>query len=309
MRVGFLNNQIDNRGTGNALYDYAHYNEEILGNESLIFVLRQGNFDEAMGAKLSRRFTNIYTTWDLVTRNFELDVLYHIKSGENDPSSLDIPNTRYAIHAVFNASNPHGDRYATISRWMGERYKVPYVPHIVRLGYPTANIRKQFDIPHDAYVYGRHGGSNTFDIPWVWDSINQSLEIDKNLYYLFMNTDVPSVRFYDDRRVVFLPQTADDNLKASFIYACDAMIHARYRGETFGISVGEFAIANKPVVTFADSPERAHLDLLGGKAVIYHDEIDLLEILLTKYRAFGDTGYQECTPENVMRKFKEVFLD
>jgi hypothetical protein len=89
------------------------------------------------------------------------------------------------------------------------------------------------------------------------------------------------------------------------------MLHARSRGETFGIAVGEFAIANKWVYTYWDSPEKAHIQMLGKFALPYQSEFDLAATLCDELplRAPGATKYHECTPEKVMAKFKEVFLD
>jgi hypothetical protein len=309
VKVAFINNQIDNRGTGNALYDYAHYNEEILGNESII-VSMSGilDGDGAMGSKLSKRFGQIYSIYDLVSRDMKIHTMYHIKSGEND-GWIRLPGVRYTVHAVFNGAQPHGDRYVTISEWMSKKYNIPYVPHIITLDTPSRDIREQYNIPKDAYVYGRHGGSDTFDISWAWSAINRALKQDESLYFIFMNTDYPKgVTFHDSRRVIFMDATADGHLKSSFIHACDAMLHARSRGETFGMAIGEFAIAEKPVLSYALSHEKAHHEMLGGRRIIYYDENDLVIQLLSKYRIAGHTGYHDCTPENVMKKFKQEFL-
>lgn len=312
MRVAFVLNQIDNRGTGNAVYDYAYYNEEILGNESLIFTLSNTNIDPHMGTKLSNRFTNIYTAWDLVTRNMGIDVIYHIKSGEND-GSLDVTGARYAVHAVFNGGQRHGDRYATISRWMGEKYNIPYVPHIVKLAEPTYDIRAQYNIPKDAIVFGRHGGSDTFDISWAWEVVNETSKLYENVYFLFLNTNHPNSGLQLNGRVIFIPPTSNDEYKSSFIHACDAMLHARSRGETFGLAVGEFSLARKPVITYGESYERAHIDeLSGSQCYLYFNKeqlltgIELVRKLNWKPWSFG---YLDFTPEKVMQKFKEVFLD
>jgi hypothetical protein len=41
------------------------------------------------------------------------------------------------------------------------------------------------------------------------------------------------------------------------------MIHGRGIGESFGLACGEFLIHNKPVITYALSPQRNHIDVLG----------------------------------------------
>jgi len=79
--------------------------------------------------------------------------------------------------------------------------------------------------------------------------------------------------------IVFLPATADPILKRRFLNTCDGMLHGRMRGETFGLSCLEFAMLGKPVLTYAESPERAHLEVLGGAAVAYRDAQDLREYL------------------------------
>jgi hypothetical protein len=145
-----------------------------------------------------------------------------------------------------------------------------------------------------------------------------------------------------------LPATADPIRKRTFLNTCDAMIHGRQRGETLGMACLEFAMAGKPVLTYAGSPELAHLEILGEAAVVYRDAQDLREYLEDRGRwsvAGGrrtEDGGQKAVvgsrkseghrpqttdnrqpsfparprneklkdyqPEAVMRKFEEVFL-
>lgn len=317
MRVGFLSNQIDNRGTGNALFDYAHYNEEILGNKSYIFTPRFDNADDLMFKRLNDRFVDgVESVGYLFSRPelYKLDVLYHIQYGNEGVAHL--PGAKYVVHAVFDASQPHGDRFATISKWMGERYGVPYVPHIVEvsldLGYTQGfnNIRSELGIPENAFVFGRYGGRDTFDVPFVWNAIERVHNSRSDVYFIFMNTDIPD-KYKSLERVLEVPPTADPIHKSRFIVACDAMLHARIRGETFGLAVAEFAASARPIITYDLSPERAHLELLGRFALRYSNEESLIEILMgyRTHRSLVVGNYFDFTPEKVMKKFKEVFLD
>lgn len=304
MKIGFLNNQIDNRGTGNAVYNYADYNESILENESVIYTFRSGMHDADAFEKFFKRFgaVNFIDEWDS-----KVDALYHIKSGRND---FPIPTVPYLVHAVFEVE-PHGSRYATISEWMAEKYDIPFVPHIVKLPNVDADLRQAFGIPSDAIVFGRHGGNDTFDISFAWESVNEALKANPHIYFLFMNTDVPSLEFYDGNRVGFIGPSVNDYQKRAFINTCNAMIHARSRGETFGIAVGEFAICNKPIITYGLSQERAHLKELGTLAITYYDQASLTERLLrfaeAPHLAIG--GYSGFDPITVMGNFNEVFLN
>jgi hypothetical protein len=99
--------------------------------------------------------------------------------------------------------------------------------------------------------------------------------------------------------------------KRKFINTCDALLHARDRGETFGLTCGEFAICEKPVITYGRAKENEHLLILKEKAVVYNSAFDLYNILNTftkgKYNV-ENNGYMFYTPENVMNIFKNVCL-
>jgi hypothetical protein len=53
--------------------------------------------------------------------------------------------------------------------------------------------------------------------------------------------------FYNHPQIKFLPGTYDLEEKSAFVNACDAMIHARSGGETFGLAISEFALENKKI--------------------------------------------------------------
>lgn len=114
------------------------------------------------------------------------------------------------------------------------------------------------------------------------------------------------------KNIIFLPKSQDEIYKAKFINTCDAYLHARQQGESFGIAVGEFSIANKPIITWANSEEKSHIDILGSKAILYQNEKDLNEIIqnfkVDKTKDW-DAYSNEFAPERVMDKFKSVFIE
>jgi hypothetical protein len=194
---------------------------------------------------------------------------------------------------------------------MGERFGIPFVPHIVELPEHSENIRKDLNIPVDAVVFGRHGGPDTFDIPYAWDCVEEAVDLFPNAWFLFMNTDIPKRRFEHAERIIAIQPTMDFWLKKAFINTCDAMLHARGRGETFGISVGEFAISGKPVITNSESHERAHLHELGDKALLYSSQLDLMNKItyVVKNSPLPPVyAYTDFNRDVVMAKFEEVFL-
>jgi hypothetical protein len=300
MRVGFLSNQLDNRGTGNAMFDYAYYNEKILGNKSIIYTYKNGNHNAAAVERFGLHFPIVVDPDPMTSA---VDVMYHIKSGEDD--GVRFPRTKYAVHAVFNAGERHGDRYAAVSAWLGERDRVPYVPHIVSLPEHSENMRAELGIPTNATVFGRHGGFDTFDIPFVWNIVKYMAGDD--IYFLFMNTAKPD--FIDHPNIIFLPETASEVKKRKFVNTCDAMVNARARGETFGLACAEFASCGKPVLTYSVSPERAHLvELAEHKEYFYDTENALFANIMLFNREEPAFAYTQHSPEAVMKKFDEVFL-
>ena len=73
---------------------------------------------------------------------------------------------------------------------------------------------------------------------------------------------------------------------------------------------GEFAVLGKPVMTYAGSRVRAHLEMLGEGAIPYHNEAEISDLLRDFMpRAIRAKGYEiYADPTEVMKKFKERFL-
>ncbi len=311
--VGFLSNQISNRGTENALYLYAHYNETLLKNKSIILTKRIDN-QEAY-EMFQKRFGIIYffnnnnDIDDIVVTN-QITHLYMIKSGEND--GIISKFCKNLIHCVFQSSQPHGDVYATISDIVNKNSRTlyPVVPHIVEIFETNQDLRAELGIPPDKIVFGRYGGKDTFDIEFVIHVINKVLEMRNDVYFIFMNTERNS-NLHKNERVIFLPGTSNLELKRKFINTCDAMLHARSRGESFGLSVGEFALSLKPIFTYSNSYEKNHIQVLKDQCLLYHDYNSLIYNILTFHKKkydMNDNGYFQFTPEKVMTIFNHVFL-
>lgn len=310
MRVGFLVNQIDNRGTGNSTFEYARYNRDLLGNESTIFTYANQQHSMDMLNRYGDEFHGIIVIPgpEYVQQIDNIDVLYHIKYGYDDGIKTS-PSVRYAVHSVFS-NEPHGERYAVVSDWLGQG-KTPVVPHIINLPPVQDNLREEYDISKTAVVFGRYGATDTFDIPWVWNVIETILERYTSTWFLFANT----TKVIEHPRIIYHKELVTDEQKSTFIGTTDYMLHARQRGETFGISVGEFASKGRPVVTYLDSPEKAHLDYLTRSVkndrLFYSDNYQLYQILARlahSYTPKTQFAYTEFTPQIVMERFRDVFL-
>lgn len=316
--VAFLSNKLTLRGTEVAIYDYADYNEKILGNKSIIItrdyekIKQLWDVDVQAYNKFKSRFDVFYyetqNDIDIIVKNNGVSHIFIEKAGTRDDGLIS-NHCKNIIHCVFDVSQPHGQVYTpigqTINQIQGTNF--PVTPYMVTVPECNDNLRNELNIPEDAIVFGRYGGTESFDIKFVYNTIKNIVNSKNNIYFLFMNTNV----FYEHKNIIYLPGNADMIYKRKFINTCDALIHARDRGETFGLTCGEFAICKKPVITWGGSREREHLIILKDKAVIYNNQEELHNIFETftksKYDV-SENGYMFYNPENVMEIFNKVCL-
>ncbi len=313
--VAFDAGHLNTRGTDVALFDYAHFNETLLGNRSVI--LCPARADLAALDRFRQRFSVLLyrDAADLATLLGDVDVYYHIAEGSRPKTPLLRPrNGRVVVHCVFRADQPHGDIYASVSDWVSTHYgppagtvPVPVVPHIVRLPDLDDDLRDTLRIPRTATVFGRHGGFDTFDLEFAQEAVRRIAHERTDAWFVFLGTRP----FCDHERVVFLPATTDPAEKTVFINTCDAILHARAEGETFGLAVAEFSIRNKPVITWLEGKDNYHVEVLGRKGIYYRTPADLDRILSVFRPIQGELDVYSVrfSPEAVMARFQAVFLE
>ena len=302
--VLFFDPNLNERGTSIATYDYAHYNETVLGNKSIITSLNTSEL-KSFGKFNSRFETYIFESFTQIQK-FPCDYFYSLKYGFND--NMLHHDAKNLVHVVFPSYEPHGDVYAYVSKWLTENHGngSPYVSHMVNLPEVELNFKEFFNIKNQLGI-GWYGGDN-FEIPFAKQAVIDIALKRKDIIFLFMNQN----SFCDLSNVIFIEGTTDQEQKVAFINTCDVMIHARERGETFGLAIAEFSSKNKPVITYYNSPERCHIDILGDKGLYYTDYTSLYSILsniqLSDIKDKNWNCYQNFTPENIMNKFNQVFL-
>lgn len=313
-KVIFHTGTLNFRGTAVAIYDYAKYNQEILGNDSIIVYNRSIPYEKDVGTEeealkfISDKFEVRSYTTDVGLENAcsDMDIGYFIKYGFND--SYIPTNVKTAMHAVFQAKQPHGTRYAYISEWLSLHMggDIPFVPHIVDLPEPNADYREKLGISKDKIVIGRYGGYFTFDLPFVRKKVVELVEKDDRFVFLFVNTQP----FVKHERIRFIDSIVDRQKKSNFINTCDAMLHARNRGESFGLSVCEFLYHNKPVFAWEEGIDKNHVFLLKDHNSLYNEE-NLIE-KLQNIHDFKNKDWKsivnQFNPNTVINKFNEVFL-
>lgn len=317
MKIAFHDNSLCLRGTTVAIYDWAYWTRHYLNVEPIIMFNLKTNFNDADVIKKFEKEFPVFGYEDksqidnILSKN-NCDAFLMEKGGEPDGVISSVSkNLVNAISGWWKPEWVHGDVYAMGSKWLSKitEYKIPYVPYIVNLPEHDMDMREELGIPKDAFVFGRNGGWDTFDLLFVKQSIAESLEKRKDLWFVFQYTEP----FYRHERIIYLNPTADLNEKVKFINTSDAMLHARNIGESFGLSCAEFSIRNKPVVTYYNSIERNHIDTLGEKGIYYQNKEDIDFILLNldkeEMNSLKWNCYSDYSPEKVVQKFKEIYLN
>lgn len=230
MRIGFHTNNLSFRGAEIAVFDYALHNQSLLHNESLIFYKSKLPSEPSVVSKFEKNF-KIFAYQDTnhlarLADQEKLDLLYFIKSGERDGDI--VGNVPCAVHAVFptKVEQFHGDKLAFVSQWLAKEYsnsKVPFVPHMIDLPEVHGNLREELNIPKDATVLASYGGSDSFNLPFVHETILKALSKRKDLYFIFMNFAlfVQNEKNWDAYSKEFSPQAIMPKFDSVFIKGPD----------------------------------------------------------------------------------------
>ena len=127
-KIAFHANQLSLRGTEIALFTYAKYNEEILGNKSVIFSSPSNNLEalEKFQERFEVKLLHFYEYEQYLKEN-NFDYLYVIKGGNND--GLWVKTTPTLVHAVFRYNDPHGHKYFYVSDWLCKDQEYPTETH------------------------------------------------------------------------------------------------------------------------------------------------------------------------------------
>lgn len=328
MKVLFQCEQLNYRGTTNSTLDYATFNQSVLGNESAIAYcsidppgMDVGTKPEIV-QKLKNDFNVIsYETFEeLNDIASKYDVCYSQRAGysveqQTKKPLVQVTSTRFVVHSVFQWYDPHGDSYAYISEWLAEAVRRLYntkeqqkwVPYIVDLPQPNQDLRTTLGISKDKFVIGRHGGYDTFDIDFAKEVVVRVAQERNDFVFLFTNTRP----FCNLPNVIFLGPFFGNQDKSNYVNACDAMIHARNLGESFGLSVAEFLYFNKPVLSWEGGFDRNHVNWLAKYDLLYKDANDLYNRLMSLSSKVGIEYSQivrEFNPTTVMNRFQDIFL-
>ena len=315
LKVGFYLRELNFRGIANSIFIYAKNNQTILKNKSIIFYNSTAldNKTEAI-KEFKKKFKTIkissFSELEKINKILKLDFIYFQRDGAKDEI---VNNSKNIIHAVFpqNPFQYHGSNYAFISKWLSKtcsNNKYPFAPLPVQLLKNNQNLRNKLKIPKNAKVFGYHGGETSFDLIFVRDAIKKIVKQNKNIYFLFMNIR----KFFNHKKVIFIKGTFNQTQKVKFINTCDAMLHARSLGESFGLSCAEFAIKNKPILTYGYCRQRAHFEICKNNIIPYYSYRDLNTKIINfnKNKKYNSGNLKnELSEKKTIKIFKEILLN
>jgi len=318
MKIGFFVQEMNFRGITNSIFEYARYNETILNNKSYIFFfkLSKSNQNEVIN-----KFKKNFETYGIrefkkikeLNNKIKLDFIYH-QVGKADDLDFSY-SSQNMVHLVFpqDTYKIKYNIYFFISSWLSKEcsnFKIPYIPYIVNFDKNKKNLRKKLAIKSTDLVFGCHGGDTSFDLPFVHQTIINIAKERSDIYFIFLNIN----KFSEQSNIIFLKGTFEKKFKNEFINTCDAMIHGRSIGESFGLACAEFAIKNKPILTYEFSRDRAHIFMLRNKIFTYSSMSSLYNLIINfnknKFKKFNTYNiYKKFNPQTVMSLFKKIYIE
>ena len=199
--------------------------------------------------------------------------------------------------------------------------------HVVRnpieAPYSTENLREEFNIPEDAFVFGRIGR----DDESIYDPINIQAYAqveDEHTFFVLVN---PSDRCRADLRDLnvknarFMDRTTSEVRLSKFYNTIDVLAHSRKDGEINPANVWEAFAHGKPVVSHYAHPFQGHIEVIRDCGfVVLIDDINEYTRIMNKFikkeidyfklsEKCINNWQQTCTPEIVSNLQLKIYKE
>ena len=153
-KIAFYQPHLDIQGTGVSNYDYAHFNQTVLGNKSYMICDKNHPGSHPLAIKKFRDSMEVIEldgteNMPLLERKLDeldVDALYIQKCGKKDDGRF-VNNKPMLIHVVGCENEPHGKVYAYVSEWLSKEfsnYAHPYIPYMAHLPQHNEDFREEF---------------------------------------------------------------------------------------------------------------------------------------------------------------------
>ena len=200
--------------------------------------------------------------------------------------------------------------YKKVEKWLSKYFsnnKIPFVPLITEVKKNKNNLKKQLRISKNKLVFGCYGGESSFDLKFVQSAIINLTKKRKDIIFIFLNIK----KFHNHKQIKFLKGTLNEDYKKKFINTCDAMIYGRSLGESFGLSIGEFAFYNKRIISYKFNRHRAHcFNVPYNQLMEYYSYNSLIKIILNfkKKSLNNHNKYKDFSKKKVIKNFQKAFF-
>jgi len=327
LNLGFFNHTLCYRGTSKAIYNYMAAILMAKENTCLYYIFLKQEKGNRLGfalhlLELGVNILPVENYEQLINISSMFNFLYHVTSA--DKSGLDwfkrIRSESTLIHQVGYQQPEYSlsRHFAYTSYWQsffftnGSASVLPYIISSPRLGLQDhTKLRSVLGIPESALVLGRHGGSDTWNLPFASEAVERAVSQRSDLWFIYVGTP----KFSSHERIIFLDSISSLHKLEYFFNACDAMIHARWEGETFGMACAEFLIRGKPIITWSESREQNHLFLAGRSVITYNTGEDLYTTLITinknyifhKSSLINHSQFEMYSPAQISNQISSLF--
>tara|TARA_Y100000310_G_scaffold112716_1_gene111220 strand:+ start:190 stop:1302 length:1113 start_codon:yes stop_codon:yes gene_type:complete len=162
--------------------------------------------------------------------------------------------------------------------------------HVVRnpieAPYSTENLREEFNIPKDAFVFGRIGR----DDESIYDPINieayARVERD-NTFFVLVNpspTARSDVSRFNIKNARIMERTTSEVRLSQFYNTIDVLAHSRKDGEINPANVWEAFAHGKPVVSHYAHPYNGHIEVIKDCGfVVWPGDVDEYARIMNKF--------------------------
>ena len=315
MNIAFYIDEMNYRGVANSTYQFALQNKKILKNKSIIFYNKKNyrNQKEVIN-KFKKKFKVIGISFFKDIEDYKkklfINYIYVQKSGEkNNWVSKKI---KTLIHSVYpqRFNQIHGHKFVYISEWLSKNFsnnKISFVPLITEVTKIKTNLKKKLKISKDKLIFGCYGGESSFDLKFAQSAIIDIVKKRKDIVFIFLNIK----KFHNHKQIKFFKGTLNENFKKKFINTCDAMIYGRSLGESFGLSIGEFAIENKRIISYRLNRHRAHRFNISTNQLIEYSSYNSLRKIIFNFnkKSFKTSNkYKDYSKKKVIINFQNTFL-
>jgi glycosyltransferase involved in cell wall biosynthesis len=126
-------------------------------------------------------------------------------------------------------------------------------------------LRELHEIPENAIVLGRLSRPELDNGAFVLETYKKIKRQNSSVILMSLGSshEFKTVT-KEDKSVVHLPPTVNEEDIASFFSAIDIFLHYRTEGETFGLNIAEAMTAGLPVVTHRSEVDNAQIELVSG---------------------------------------------